>query len=250
MTIVSIITPFYSESLGLLQRNTQSVYMQKLKGETKIEHLIIVDRPIEEVPENIRNYLDNLDGFETDSYLVKVLGKDINRGLSGARNIGLKNSSGDFICLLDTDDVMANDNRVQDQIDFMLENKLDHSYGGFQAIFLDGRIEDKVNIPPSDMEDEIMRGINPCFCGSNIFTKECAELIGEFDEHMKEGAEDFEYWIRIMKNKNLTSGLYPKVCYYLGITSDNMTAKLIANGGFGRAYEYIKKKHSDIQFKF
>jgi glycosyltransferase involved in cell wall biosynthesis len=233
---VSIITPVHSESLMMIEKNFQSVYMQKTDYE--YEHIVICDNPN-------RDY-----GLLTElgeKYEVKLLFPKKNLGLPGARNFGIDNSDGNFIMLLDADDRFVA-GRIQKQIEFMLEHDLSHCYGGYKEWHWG---EDSFNtkvgaiIPPEENNLEYLKNLNNvCYCGSNCFKREVYENIGGFDERLNGlGAEDLEYWLRIAL-MGYKSKCLPKVLYYLGITSSNMTAKYLAGGQFERAYAYIKEKHS------
>ena len=200
----------------------------------------------------MKTYLHNLcDKYNNNpNIIIDVITMNKNQGLSGARNLGLANLRGGYIFILDSDDSFAYPERVQEQIAFMQEHELDHCYGGYQAIHGNNPEPTKGDaIPPADMKYELLKGINPCFCGSNCFTREVYEKIGGFDETMHDGAEDMEYWIRIFKN-GFKSKLFPKVLYYLGIHGNNMTARYLAEKRFEKAYNYIKEKHSDTKFNF
>ena len=170
---------------------------------------------------------------------------DQNKGLPGARNEGLKVAKGKYIALLDCDDAFKID-RIDQQIDFMKENALDHSYGGYQEVH---GLTDKMSgpiIPPSDPREYLLKGQNVCYCGSNMFRKDVVDKIGYFDENLnKLGAEDLEYLVRLVEAGLKSKGIEESL-YYLGITDQNMTAKYLAGGQFVQAYKYIAQKHPNF----
>jgi GT2 family glycosyltransferase len=243
---VSIITPYYNEPLWMLKRNIESIRDQDTRY--NMEHIIVIDNP--DVSKDIMDYLrDTKEVYNSlfENYKLRVFVHDKNKGLSAARNTALEHSNGDYIMLLDTDDCFTRD-KVGLQIDFMKDNKIDHSYGGFKPIHGNNpKPENEINIPPEFNRDYLLDFNNICYCGSNCFTREIYESLGGFDENMKEGAEDLEYWIRIAF-RGYKIALYPKVLYYLGIHDSNMTAKLVNNGGFKRAYEYIRNRYPKLKF--
>lgn len=239
---VSIITPFYNEPLWMLKRNVASVMGQVT--DYNFEHLIVIDDP--QPKDEIIQYLLAAGQAYRMGFQVHL----INQGLSTTRNTALKKASGEYIMLLDADDCFA-PNRITTQLDYMKANNYDHTYGGYMEVHGNGDL-DKLGrvaiIPPEFSVDYLLDMHNICYCGSNCFKREIYVALGGFDENMKEGAEDLEYWLRLATN-GYRSGAMKEVLYYLGIHGDNMTAKLVSNGGFGRAYEYIKKKHSHLKFK-
>ncbi len=236
---VSVITPYYDEPLWMLKRNVESVMNQYT--DYVVEHIVVVDNP--GVKLEIVQYLQEM------SRKTNLIGFNhaTNKGLSAARNTALKESSGEFIMLLDTDDTFAS-NRITSQIDFMKRENYDHTYGGYKEIHGDSKEPmEKIITPPDFSLDYFYKLQNICYCGSNCFKREIYTKLGGFDEKMKEGAEDFEYWIRIATSGYRT-GRMGGVLYYLGVHGDNMTAKLVSNGGFGRAFDYIKQKYKHLKF--
>jgi len=235
----TILTPVFSEPLEIIKRNIMSVAFQKTCY--KFEHLVVIDNP--SIPIEVLNYLYN----KTDvNYYIHTE----NKGLSEARNTALKNASGEYIMLLDADDAFVS-GRIQKQIEFMKQNNLNFSYGGYQEVHgqeLEPKPSNNIHIPQQeDLLECLKQFKNAAPCGSVCFKKEIYDKLGGFDEHMKEGAEDMEFLLRAV-NAGYKIGLLPEVLYYLGVHDNNQTAKLIRNGGFQRANEYIRKKYPNITF--
>jgi len=235
---VSVITPYYDEPLWMLKRNIGSVFSQYT--DYNYEQLVVIDNP--RVQLEIVRYLHSLP-YSNIKFFINAR----NVGLSGARNIALQKAKGEYIMLLDTDDSFA-PNKITVQLDHMKANNFDHSYAGYREIHGEGEPCQNSIIPPEFHADYLLSLHNICYCGSNCFKKEIYHKLGGFDEEMKEGAEDLEYWLRIATN-GYRSGCIPEVLYYLGVHGENMTAKLVNNGGFSRAYKYIKQKHKHLTFK-
>jgi glycosyltransferase EpsH len=66
---------------------------------------------------------------------IKVVHKE-NGGLSSARNVGIQNVSGDFICFLDSDDWM-NTNAISDSVKLSIEHNADIVFWSFIKEFVD-----------------------------------------------------------------------------------------------------------------
>jgi len=230
---LSILTPMYDEPLWMLKRNVESVKAQITTKD--IEHIIVIDKPL--AMNEVLNYIRQQG--------VRSAVHTVNSGLSAARNTGIAMATGKYIMTLDVDDVMAPD-RIDRQLNFMEENNFDLSWGGFQQILGDDKRPSGPDHIPTERGyayiDTFLRCVNCCPCGSVCFKSEVVDKIGFFDEKMHDGAEDFEYWFRIMKN-GYRLGCLPEVLYYQGVHGDNQTAKLIANGGFTRAMKYIREKY-------
>jgi len=69
------------------------------------------------------------------------------------------------------------------------------------------------------------------------------DKIGGFDERMKDGAEDAEFFLRVGL-AGFKQQCLPVALYYLGIHSNNMTARYIKEKRFEKAWDYIFKKHN------
>tara|TARA_B100001175_G_scaffold257812_1_gene226201 strand:+ start:66 stop:788 length:723 start_codon:yes stop_codon:yes gene_type:complete len=76
------------------------------------------------------NYIKN---FENNDLRIKVIKNKSKIGAGLSRNIGIKNSLNKFIAFLDCDDVWEK-NKLQDQIRFMNENKIDFSFTAYDII--------------------------------------------------------------------------------------------------------------------
>lgn len=96
MPKVSVVIPIYNVE-KYLQRCVDSVLNQTLKD---IEIICINDGSTD----NSALILDNYKDISN----IKIITQE-NSGISVARNIGIKNSSGDFIAFLDSDDFVDND---------------------------------------------------------------------------------------------------------------------------------------------
>lgn len=235
----SIIVPTYNYA-HLLERAVMSV----IDSPSKYIYEILIDD--DSSPDNAKEIMQKLRNKFPDKVIINF--SNCNSGLSATRNRLLEISTGEYIFLLDADDVFV-PNRIDKQIDYMKEHNLAHCYGGYQVISNSGKIEPRIIIPPDFDINYFLIGVNICYCGSNCFKKEVYNTIGGFDEDMKEGAEDFEYWLGIATH-GFKQKCFPEVLYYLGVHSQNMNAKLTANGGFKRAYDYIKKKYPNLIFNF
>ena len=81
---------------------------------------------------------------------IKVLSQD-NKGLGGARNLGIKNAIGEYILFLDADDVL-----VQQNFSFLKEEYLDIIEFSFNRISVEGKITLNYDV---DKLSESKRGI-------------------------------------------------------------------------------------------
>lgn len=146
---------------------------------------------------------------DTTCEVVKKFGDQIlyiyqeNKGLSCARNTGIKKSKGDFIAFLDSDDYWEKE-KIQKQVEFIENNPEVVAVNcRFKAEDLNGKF-----LYVTDNEDfqdvQIFRGklINENIIaggGSNIIIKKsCFDEVGYFDELLS-SSEDWDMWLRISK---------------------------------------------------
>ncbi len=182
---VSVIIPTFNR-LSLISRAIDSVLKQTFKP----FEIIVVDD----------GSSDNTSTFIKNNYKSVKLIKQKNLGVSKARNVGIKNSSGDWIALLDSDDEWKK-NKLEVQIKSLTEydyysvchtneiwirngtrvnqKKRHQKYGG--NIF--DKCLDICRISPSSI----------------IFQKNIINEVGWFDENLSI-CEDYDLWLRITAN--------------------------------------------------
>ncbi|MDY0131475.1 MAG: glycosyltransferase family 2 protein [Desulforegulaceae bacterium] len=107
---ISVIIPVYNRAWCIHQA-IDSVLDQTYKN---IELIIVDDGSDDETGDILKNY-------EKNHGIVKVLFQE-NKGVSAARNFGIKNSRGDFIAFLDSDDFWE-PKKLEIQVDYFIENK-------------------------------------------------------------------------------------------------------------------------------
>ena len=93
---VSIIMPTYNRE-KVIRRAINSVFKQKYKN---WELIIIDDNSTDDTKEIVRSYNENK---------IKYISCQTNQGAAAARNIGLEDANGDYICYLDSDNELDQD---------------------------------------------------------------------------------------------------------------------------------------------
>ncbi len=115
---VTVVVPIYNVE-SYLNRCVESIVNQTYKN---LEILLIDDGS----PDNCPQMCD--EWAEKDSR-IKVIHKQ-NEGLGMARNTGIDNATGEYICFIDSDDYM-NENLVQKSMNMITENSCDFVVYGF-----------------------------------------------------------------------------------------------------------------------
>ena len=123
-----------------------------------------------------------------------------NRGLPAARNTAIRNSSSEFLALLDADDVWLPD-RLQESLQpFANRPKVGLSYGLIARIDGEGKVFDTFAGNSAHAQGSIapfiyMRRVE-LPCPTITFRRACIDRVGLFDEIMR-ATEDRDLWLRI-----------------------------------------------------
>lgn len=123
-----------------------------------------------------------------------------NKGLAGARNTGIKNARGNYIALLDADDLFLPE-KIEKQVEYLEGHSgCGVSYCGLYHFYED-RPKDLLSLDYNFYSGEMAKNnilyknfINPL---SVVIRKESTDKIGLFNEDFKR-TEDWEYWVRLM----------------------------------------------------
>ena len=176
---VSIILPCYNQAHWL----TDAV-VSCIEQTVKPHEIIIVNDGSNDSTFNVANSLV----LQYSDYNIKLITKE-NGGLSSARNAGIKIATGDYICCLDSDDKLASN-----YIEKTLE--ADDDIVGFSY----QEFGDKDGIFPPPFKHpklEHFRILNCIIC-SALFKREIWEKVGGYDEDMRLGYEDHDFWMRAL----------------------------------------------------
>jgi glycosyltransferase involved in cell wall biosynthesis len=194
---VSIIIPTYNgQSRGFLAQAIESVLSQTYAN---FELILIDDGSTDATSKLCKNYCSDK--------RVKYVFQE-NSGVSAARNNGIAQSSGEYVCFLDDDDVWAN-TKLEEQINF-INNLGDKKFGlcftGLEIIDKNGKHTGSIqnNFAHGDMFIPMLCE-NLVNCTSSVIIPRKVLLdIGGFKEHLAY-AEDYDLFLRIAKKYNLYS---------------------------------------------
>jgi glycosyltransferase involved in cell wall biosynthesis len=184
MPKVSVIIPAYNQG-HYLGEAIQSVLDQTFSD---FEAIIVDDGSTD----NTRKVAQAI----TDSRFHYIFQE--NRGLSGARNTGIKNSQGPYLTFLDSDDLF-----LPEKLTLLvneLENKPEFGFVAGQAIPIDeyGRRIGKIFKTPLPEDGcQLLLG-NPLHVGSVLLRRSWQERVGYFDEGLR-SYEDWDMWLRLAR---------------------------------------------------
>jgi glycosyltransferase involved in cell wall biosynthesis len=143
--------------------------------------------------------------LHSDCFISKIIYQK-NAGVSSARNLGYLHSSGDFICFLDSDDILIKD-CIKIKVDALLSDQDSGMvYGDVMEVDLNLRptgiiLKAKAG---DKLADDLCNFKWPIPCPSNVlFRRDVLEKIGLFDEKLSTAA-DFDMWLRVCKSYKTT----------------------------------------------
>ncbi|HSF82167.1 MAG TPA: glycosyltransferase [Anaerolineales bacterium] len=182
MPTVSVIIPAYNQG-DYLREAIDSVLAQTF---TDFEVIVVDDGSTDHTARVAKSYQDQR---------VRYLYQE-NQGLSAARNTGIRNTTGQYLSFLDSDDQFLPEKLT------LLLNELQNKDGtgliAGQAVPIDetgnrvGKIFDK---PLPDDTRQLLLG-NPLHVGSVMVTRSWQEIVGFFDESLR-SYEDWDMWLRL-----------------------------------------------------
>ncbi|HGN9465423.1 TPA: glycosyltransferase family 2 protein [Enterobacter cloacae] len=198
MPIVSIIMPSYNSALTI-RESIESVQRQSL---IDWELLITDDHSNDETRTIIKQY-------QKKDSRIKFFVLDSNGGAGVARNNSIEKAKGRFIAFLDSDDVWHK-NKLEKQIDFMIENGYALTYTAYQKIDIDG-CKGGVIQPPLNVNYEELLKSNVIGCLTAIYD---TQLVGKvYMPHIRK-RQDMALWLLILKKIDFAWCLNEVLAYY------------------------------------
>lgn len=227
---VSIIVPCYNQA-HFLSDSLQSVLDQFFGA---WECIIVNDGSPDNTEEVAQKWCEKDDRFR---YIMKP-----NGGLSSARNAGIAISRGDFILPLDADDLIHPD-YLQTLLP-VIENNDTVEVVSCYSIFFRDTIDNVVNTrkPTGTTIDALL--YENMIMATSLFRKESWNRVGGYDEAMKDGFEDWDFWISILKD-GAEFKIVPEFLFYYRKAAASMLTNTVANH-LESVTKYIYKKHSEV----
>ena len=228
MPKISVIVPMYNTKEKFFKDLVECMLRQTY---TKWELCLADGSP--EKNENLRKY------YEKDSRIkYNFLGE--NKGIAGNTNAAIEMATGEYIALLDHDDVLAEyalfevvnyiNRKPNSEFLYSDEDKIDENDNRYDAYF------------KPDFAPDTLRCQN-YICHFSIFKKVLMEKLNGFQVGY-DGAQDYDIFLRmseVTKPENITH--IPKILYHWRVHSES-TAKLNSNAK-NYAFEAGKKAIED-----
>jgi glycosyltransferase involved in cell wall biosynthesis len=182
MPFFSVIIPTYNR-YDTVKNSIDSVLNQTYKD----FELIVIDDGSTDSTSSLREiYADSI-----------VYIKQINSGVSSARNTGIEKSNSPYICFLDSDDIWLPD-KLQEQYRFIKVKPHVKIHQTEEIWIRNGRRVNSMNKHEKKSGMIFLKSLNMCMItpSSVVLSRDLFEKYGLFDE-MLPVCEDYDMWLRI-----------------------------------------------------
>jgi len=189
-----------------------------------------------------------VDDGSSDDDTLRVLGglrgpkirvvRSPNRGLSAARNLGVRESTGDYICSLDADDQLEPTwlERAVTLLD------ADPALA-FVSHWLEAFGDEQWYWKPARCDLGMLLDFN-VINGAAVVRRSVLDSVGGFDETMRDGCEDWEFWIRVMEH-GYRGVILPEVLYRYRRRRDSMSNEMNRTDRHLQLYAELVEKHPE-----
>jgi len=212
-SLVSVIIPTYNRA-AYLQKALQSVKEQTYHT---LEIIVIDDGSTDDTRKMLENYQGPLHYFYQE-----------NRGISAARNAGIKKAHGEYIAFLDSDDYWLPEKTAQQLALFSRHPEYGLVASQCASIRIDGSYREKNRPGKSGWVLKDLFKANFIRTSAAMVKKECLKNIGLFDEALKE-CEEYDFWLRIAARYPVGFINKPLAVYVdnqQGVSTDSLTGRL------------------------
>ncbi|WP_369765621.1 glycosyltransferase family A protein [Flavobacterium sp. WC2429] len=173
-----------------------------------------------------------------ENNITKLITQE-NKGQSCARNVGISEAKGEYILVLDSDDFFEPSFCEKALSVFLEKNDVKIVTCQANLLYEDGLV---ISYTPDGGDISNFIYANGAL-GSTMFIKSDWKNINGYDEYMRKGFEDWEFYIRVLKNGGCTYVL-PEILFTYRKRSDSTTS--IANKVKYDLLFYIYTKHKEL----
>lgn len=178
--VISIVTYYYNND-GLFHQTAESILGQSLQ---QWEWIIVNDGSTDQ------DALKVLERYRGSDPRIRVIDHPENRGLSAARNTGLSCAQCEYVLLVDSDDLLEPTAAekwwwfLKTHPQFAFVDSYHVAFGAKNYLWTGGFHEGALNA-------ERNRVSMLCMIRKSVW-----QSVGGFDENIREGLEDWEFWMR------------------------------------------------------
>lgn len=233
-SLISVIVPTHNRPRMLLE-SLKSIVNQTIDN----WEIIVVNDAGEDVSEVVASL---------NNPKIRLITHEKNKGMSGARNTGIRAAKGKYIAYLDDDDIFYPEH-LQTLVEFLesTDEKVAYSdaYRAFQEKSGEDYIITKRDIPNSKDFNPLkifVGNVAPILCF--MHEKSCVDAVGLFDETLT-SHEDWEFWIRLSKKHSFKH--IPKLTCEFRWREDGSSVTTGRRADMLRTAEIIHDRHSELE---
>jgi glycosyltransferase involved in cell wall biosynthesis len=226
--MISIIIPCYNQ-----EKYLEETVISALNSTYRPIEIIIVNDGSTDGSKELAEQLAN------QHQEIKVLNQQ-NQGVAVARNHGIKVAKGIFILCLDGDDLIS-DNYLEEAAK-ILTNKPEVKVVYCKALKFNEKTKKPWKLKP--FSRNMLARDNMIFV-SALFRKSDWEACAGFSEDMHYGREDWEFWIKMLKNGGEVIQL-PFIGFFYRLTASSKRKKTGTNEKKRARIAYLNSKHQDF----
>lgn len=201
--MISVIIPLYNKERSITA-TLKSVLAQSY---TDYELIIVDDGSTDNSLNVVKEFVGQIDNRWIDDRLTLIFKK--NGGVCSARNRGILEAKGEYVALLDGDDIWDKE-YLAEQVKMIQDFPKAAMWGINFAEMREGKIVRRV---PTGLPDgyrgyvehyfEMPKRVSDLFCSSSVvIRKDVFDKVGMFDERIKY-AEDSDMWFRIIATQKV-----------------------------------------------
>lgn len=236
--LVSVVVPVYNKGNYLLQA-MESILCQSYD---KIEIIVVDDNSTD-------NSLDIINNLQLSDNRIQLIKHSVNMGVADTRNDGIKAANGEYIALIDADDLWVQ-NKIEKQLELILSTKADIVYCSYGFINWKNEILDRNFLVSkcTNLNSFLSKSVFSC---STIFYR--ADIAKKFKFDSSYYHEDFVLWCTLLSEGYSAVGDEEILAYYR-ISNNSKTAnklksskhrwiayrKVLKLGFFKSLYYYTK----------
>ncbi|MEH7384323.1 glycosyltransferase [Bacillus sp. JJ1521] len=228
--LVTVFIPVYNSEV-YIKESLDSILNQTY---TNIEILIVDDGSTDKSIDIIKSFNDSR---------IRIISNKENRGIPFSRNVGLTNSNGKYMAIMDADDIAVL-NRIEIQVDFMEKNQDIDAIGTYYEMF-GGRLKRTFETKYTSSEEVKAKLLFSSPIGNpTSFVR--LEKIKEYNLSYNLNyfvAQDYDFWVQLSKVGKLE--ILPKVLLKYRTGHLNITQNTKGNKAIQRK-KIIDSIHSDI----
>ena len=226
--LISVVIPCYNQG-KYLEETVKSALASSYRP---LEIILVNDGSTD-------NSLEIANKLEANHPEIQVIDQP-NGGVAKARNTGIAHAKGTYILPLDGDDLISK-NYIQEAIE-TLESNLEVKVVYCQAVKFNEQTQKPWKLKPFSQHQ--LAKDNMIFVAA-LFRKSDAEAVEGFSEDMKMGREDWEFWIKMLKNGGEVVQL-PFVGFFYRLTPTSKRKKTGTNQKKRERIAYLNAKHLDF----